>query len=99
MLYDNPDLHDTLMPPSAEQRNFYLDLARRQGGAVLELACGSGPMILPIAAAGLETVGLDLSAEMLRLLRRDGDYSGRPFVSAAPTQVCQARPVARSLAG
>jgi ubiquinone/menaquinone biosynthesis C-methylase UbiE len=65
MLYDNPDLHDTLMPPSAEQRNFYLDLARRQGGAVLELACGSGPMILPIAAAGLERarpVGRDASA-------------------------------------
>src|SRR4029078_9921435 len=49
---------------------FYLALAQRQAGAILELACGSGQLTVPIAAQGLPVVGLDSSAEMLAAARR-----------------------------
>lgn len=48
---------------------FYVDAARRQGGRVLELGCGTGRITLPIARAGLDVVGLDGSDEMLAALR------------------------------
>jgi SAM-dependent methyltransferase len=38
-------------------------------GAILELACGTGRVLLPLARAGHEIVGLDLSAQMLARCR------------------------------
>jgi SAM-dependent methyltransferase len=70
MLYQNPDLYDTLLPASRDQLRFYLALARRPTGAILELACGSGQLTVPIAAQGLPVVGLDSSPEMLTAARR-----------------------------
>lgn len=43
----------------------YLDFSRRAGGPVLELGCGTGRLLLPLAQAGYEVVGLDRSAVML----------------------------------
>ena len=67
-LYDHPALYDSLLPARAHIP-YYVDLARRQAGEVLELACGTGQLAVPIAAAGLPTVGLDLSAAMLKTAR------------------------------
>jgi SAM-dependent methyltransferase len=67
-LYDHPALYDALLPARAHIP-YYVDLARRQAGAVLELACGTGQLAVPIATAGLPTVGLDLSAAMLNTAR------------------------------
>ena len=39
------------------------------GGPVLELGCGTGRVLLPLARAGYEITGLDLSAEMLERCR------------------------------
>lgn len=50
---------------SAARIAFYSDLARAMGGPVLEIACGSGLVTLPIAAQGLEVTGLDLAHSML----------------------------------
>lgn len=44
---------------------FYLELAERQGGAVLELACGTGRVTGPLAAAGHDVAGIDLDRSML----------------------------------
>lgn len=44
---------------------FYLDLAHRTGGPVLELGCGTGRVLLPIARAGVAVVGVDGSRLML----------------------------------
>src|SRR5215218_1979794 len=43
----------------------YLELAAVQGGRVLELACGSGRVLVPLAQAGHRVVGLDASPHML----------------------------------
>jgi len=44
---------------------FYLGLIRRFGQPVLELACGTGRITIPIAEAGYQVTGLDLSPGML----------------------------------
>ncbi len=52
---------------------FYLEYARAlgltEGGAALELACGTGRVSLPLARAGVRVTGLDLSAPMLDIFR------------------------------
>jgi SAM-dependent methyltransferase len=45
--------------------DLYAQLARRSGGPVLELACGSGRVLAPLLEAGLEAVGVDRSEAML----------------------------------
>lgn len=49
--------------------SFYLALAREIGGPVLEIGCGTGRVLLPIARAGVEIYGLDQSPAMLEILR------------------------------
>ncbi len=46
--------------------DFYLSLAQETGGPVLELACGTGRVLWPLAEAGFEIQGLDRSEAMLR---------------------------------
>lgn len=46
---------------------FYTDLARETGGPVLELGCGTGRVVWPLAEAGFQVVGLDLNAPMLKV--------------------------------
>lgn len=48
---------------------FYVDLAREIGGPVLEIGCGTGRVLLPIARAGIEIHGLDQSPAMLDVLK------------------------------
>jgi SAM-dependent methyltransferase len=45
----------------------YLELAHRQGKKVLEIACGSGRVLVPLARAGFDVVGIDVSPHMLAL--------------------------------
>jgi SAM-dependent methyltransferase len=68
-LYDHPNLYDELWAVGAHLP-FYLDLARQQQGTVLELACGTGQLTIPIALTGLPTVGVDASSAMLTAARR-----------------------------
>ena len=49
---------------------FYVERARAAGGPVLEMGCGSGRVLLPIARAGVEIAGVDASPGMLDRLRR-----------------------------
>ena len=59
---------------------FYLDVAARQAGPVLELACGTGRVTAPLAAAGHEVVGVDLDPVMLGAAR--AKYPDLPLVCA-----------------
>jgi SAM-dependent methyltransferase len=76
MLYHDPDLYDALLPPSAAQLNCYLNLARACAGDVLALACGSGQLIVPIAAMGVSATGLDTSSKMLSAAGHRATASG-----------------------
>src|SRR3984957_5116697 len=58
---------------------FYLDLAKRSGGPVLEIACGTGRVLLPIARQGIAIDGVDNSLPMLSVLKSHIE-SGPPQV-------------------
>jgi SAM-dependent methyltransferase len=47
---------------------FYLDLAKASGGPVLEIACGTGRILLPIARESIDIEGVDTSLPMLQVL-------------------------------
>jgi SAM-dependent methyltransferase len=47
---------------------FYLELAKQNRGPVLEIGCGTGRVLLPIARAGVEIHGLDNSSPMRNIL-------------------------------
>lgn len=53
--------HDAL----TEDIPLLVQLAREGGGPVLELGCGTGRLLLPLARAGCHVVGVDNSPEML----------------------------------
>jgi SAM-dependent methyltransferase len=57
--------HETLL----QDVDFYLGCARRFGDPVLELACGTGRVSIPLAHAGFEVTGIDVSPGMLREAR------------------------------
>ncbi len=50
---------------------FYLDLAERSRGPLLEIACGTGRVLLPIARKGIEICGVDNSRPMLDVLNQN----------------------------
>jgi SAM-dependent methyltransferase len=64
----------------------FLDFYRRQisryGEPVLELACGSGRLTIPLAEDGIDITGLDISKEMLALAKRKASERGIdiPFI-------------------
>ena len=53
---------------------FCLEMARRSGGPVLDLGCGTGRFTIPLARQGFETWGLDVAPAMLaRAREKSGD--------------------------
>lgn len=76
-LYDL--MPDHSLSVKGEDVPMYVDYADQAGGQVLELACGTGRVLLPIARRGHAVTGLDFSRYMLDALRRKLD--------AAPPEV------------
>jgi SAM-dependent methyltransferase len=61
----NYDLED----PSDTGVAFYRALAHETGGPVLEIACGTGRVTIPIAEEGIPIIGLDIVAGMVERAR------------------------------
>jgi SAM-dependent methyltransferase len=74
------DAAASILRASSGDARFYLALARQTGGPALELGCGSGRVLLPIARAGLSCTGLDSSRAMLARLSREGPPSNLRLV-------------------
>jgi SAM-dependent methyltransferase len=55
---------------------FYVRQAKRFGGPVLELGAGTGRVTWPLAEAGLNVVGLDLSEAMIRRAQAKAERYG-----------------------
>jgi SAM-dependent methyltransferase len=68
--YDDPAYYAATYAPRQDDVAFYVSLARRARGPVLEYGIGNGRMALPMARAGAEVVGVDHSAPMLADLRQ-----------------------------
>jgi SAM-dependent methyltransferase len=64
------EYYDHVVPyRNREDIEFYLEFAKEAGGPGLELGCGSGRVLLPLARAGIQMTGLDLSPHMLNVCR------------------------------
>ena len=74
--YSHARLYDLMFPGGGPAVDFYRADADRQGGCVLELGCGTGHKLIPIAADGHPCVGLDFSSDMLAEARHKAEESG-----------------------
>ncbi|MCH9038335.1 MAG: class I SAM-dependent methyltransferase, partial [Chloroflexi bacterium] len=63
-------LYDHYTLGLAGDTRFYVEEARKSTGRVLELACGTGRITIPLAQAGINVVGVDLSPSMLAIARK-----------------------------
>lgn len=59
-----------------EDLDMYRNFAELSGGAILELASGSGRVLLPLARAGYQITGVDSSARMLEIARQQALAEG-----------------------
>lgn len=68
--YIEPESYDVLYSWYRDDVDFYLDLAKRSRGPVLEAGCGTGRLLLPALQAGVDIDGFDLHPGMLAVLKR-----------------------------
>lgn len=77
-LYDDVELYDLVNGEFADAETF--DFYDRQislcGAPVLELACGSGHVLIPLVEKGVEIYGLDISDAMLGACERKAAARG-----------------------
>lgn len=78
-LYDDARHYDALFP-GPDNLPFYQRQIGAYGGPVLELACGTGRLTVPLAAAGADITGIDRSRSMLEAAR---NRSARDQVEAS----------------
>jgi SAM-dependent methyltransferase len=64
-----PQLYHTHHNRNLEDLPFWLELASQAGDPILELGCGTGRVLIPLAQAGYHTVGLDNDPCMLKFLQ------------------------------
>jgi SAM-dependent methyltransferase len=81
---------------------FWKRLALTTNGPVLEFGCGTGRISKPLIKAGVDLIGVDRSAEMLRRIRRPtrfvrADIRSLPFVNRAFAMVIAPYGVLQSL--
>lgn len=79
--YDAPDLYDLAFDDLNFDIPFWIAEGWNGGGAILEIGCGTGRVLLPLLDAGLDAEGLDDSRSMLDRLRTKAAAQGlRPVV-------------------
>lgn len=71
-------LYDPWSASVTEDVEFYVEEAVACGGPVVELACGTGRITVPVAKAGVPVIGVDGSAGMLEVAR---EYAAAECVS------------------
>ncbi len=82
--FDDAHLYDFLLGGLDYGVEFYRAQALAAEGPVLEVACGTGRILLPLLEAGIDADGLDLSPAMLALAREKATAAGfRPTLVEA----------------
>jgi len=74
--YDVPEVYDLLYDALDFDIPYWTEVAGSAGGPVLELACGSGRVLLALRRAGLDVEGLDASPAMIGRLRDKAAAAG-----------------------
>lgn len=68
--------YDTHFHTDLEDLPLYREMARRTGGPILELMCGTGRLLLPLAEDGYHLTGVDSSLPMLEVARATAAEAG-----------------------
>ena len=71
--YSDARLYDRMFSGGGPAVDFYRAEADRRGGCILELACGTGHKLIPIASDGHRCTGLELSSDMLTEAQRKAE--------------------------
>ena len=106
MYTDFASVYDRLMGdvPYEEWARYYADLLAHEhigpGSRVVECACGTGSITIPLARLGYRMTGADLSPEMLNLAQQKARNSGVmiPFIRMDMRTLSVQRPVDAVLA-
>jgi SAM-dependent methyltransferase len=69
-VYEDAEFYDLEFADRRHDADFFIEQAKRANGPVLEVACGTGRITLPIARAGVDVTGLDVMPSMLELARQ-----------------------------
>jgi SAM-dependent methyltransferase len=72
-IYEDAAFYDQEFASRGHEIPFFLEQAKLAGGPVLEVACGTGRITLPIGRAGIDITGLDISRPMLDRARRKAE--------------------------
>lgn len=67
--YEQVSLYETAFKRRKEDVAWYLELAKRHPGPILEYGAGAGRVTLPLARAGHQVTAVDASAPMMERLR------------------------------
>lgn len=78
--YEDPRYYAEAYKDRVEDVAYYVALARKVGGPVLEYGCGEGRIALPLARAGIDVVGVDHSQPMLDALAEKLEREPRELV-------------------
>lgn len=68
-VFDDGDAYDLVLSDVPYGRDFYLELAKQASGPVLDVACGTGRILLPALQQEVDIEGVDLFEPMLRRLK------------------------------
>jgi SAM-dependent methyltransferase len=75
-VFEDGDAYDLMVGALDYGLDFYTQLARQANGPVLDIACGTGRILLPLLEAGVDIEGVDLFEPMLRRLRSKAAEKG-----------------------
>lgn len=78
------DLYDLEFESIDADVDLYLGYAGIVGGPVLELGCGTGRLLVPLARAGFDVLGIDASAAMIARARQRLAREGVTNATAEP---------------
>jgi ubiquinone/menaquinone biosynthesis C-methylase UbiE len=74
--YRDAEIYDAMNGGFEIGGRFYLDLALECGNPILELACGTGRLTIPLAEQGFNITGVDITPEMLARARQKAQERG-----------------------
>jgi SAM-dependent methyltransferase len=70
------DWYDDWLSERKEDIAYYTEVFQGYSGSALELACGTGRLLLPLAQSGVAIEGLDSAPDMLAVLRKKAALLG-----------------------
>ncbi|GGA70115.1 class I SAM-dependent methyltransferase [Ornithinibacillus halotolerans] len=71
--YNNPSLYDFENDRYTEDISYLIKWAKKTGGVLIDLACGTGRATIPLAKQGYRLVGVDIHEGMLEKAKQKSD--------------------------